>query len=279
MIKGEYEKLNELAKYNVCAEHKTSLEVAWYSAEKCYVLRCGEKPLLVDGLHRTENRVYQDAEGGGHYPDSVTRQLSLTQEYKAGAEIPEPIKSNIIKRQRRKAMTREGQKTDERDWLLPKVDLATGELLVPEIITALVNYARRYELDPYRSHVVMMYSKPYITIDGYLYHARRTGKPYTLQSRPMTTEELTQYKVGETDHGWLAKVSFPETKEEFNGVGIVTYEEMTAKSPRDQAKLRSPVVAAHPWQLCQKRAEWQALRRAFPIGASEEIKEANSSGE
>ncbi|MBA7580553.1 hypothetical protein ES708_22446 [subsurface metagenome] len=58
-----------------------------------------------------------------------------------------------------------------------------------------------------------------------------------------------------------------------SGLGIVTREEMEAKSPRDETKLRSPVVAAHPWQLAQKRAEWQALRRGFPIGESEYEKE------
>lgn len=248
MIKGAYDKLKDIAKNNVCAEHKTPLEVAWHSAEKTYALRCGHD----------------------HYPDVVTRQLSLTEELKAGAEIPEPIKTNIIKRQRRKAMTQGKQPVENKFALVPSVDFATGELLTRESIEALIYFAEKYHLDPYRGHVVIMYGKPYIGLDGYLYHARQTGKPYTLQSRPMTTEEIKQYKIGETDHAWVAEVSFIDTGSTFTGVGIVTYEEMIAKSPRDPTKLRSPVVAAHPWQLAQKRAEWQALRRAFPIGETKE---------
>lgn len=244
MITGDYDRLQGIAKFNVCAEHHTPLEIAWHSGEKTWVLRCGE----------------------GHYPDAVTRQLSLTEQFKMGLEPPEPIKSYIEKGLRRRTMTQSGREQETKFALVPQTDLGTGELLVPEVIKALVNYAHKYDLDPERGHVVLMYGKPYITIDGYLFHAALSGIPYTLESRPLTTSEAKQYKVGPTDHAWLAKVIFTSTGQEFTGLGIVTYEEMTAKSPRDDTKFRSPVVAAHPWQLGQKRAEWQALRRAFPIG-------------
>ena len=204
-------------------------------------------PKLVVAWHAEENS-YVIRCGAGHFPEEVTRELSNLEELKQGTR--EPVGKGLN--------------------LLPQVDLATGESLTKEIRAALINYAAKYGLDAYRGHVVIMYGKPYITIDGYLYHARESGEPYTLQSRPMTTEEIKQYKIGETDHAWLAKVSLLESGGEFTGVGTVTYEEMIAKSPRDATKLRSPVVAAHPWQLAQKRAEWQALRRGFPIGESEE---------
>lgn len=85
----------------------------------------------------------------------------------------------------------------------------------------------------------------------------------------MTTVEAKIFKVGKLDHGWIAKVSYTENGSTFTGTGIVTYEEMIAKSKTKPDKLASPVVAAHPWQLAQKRSEWQAMRRAFPIGESE----------
>ncbi|GAG93864.1 unnamed protein product, partial [marine sediment metagenome] len=91
-----------------------------------------------------------------------------------------------------------------------------------------------------------------------------------LKSRPLSPEEEKQYKVGENDHAWVATLTFTDTGASFTGLGIVTYEEMIAKSEKKPEKLRSPVVAAHPWQLAQKRAEWQALRRAFPIGETQE---------
>ena len=61
MITGDHDKLKDIAKFNVCAVHKTPLEVAWYGAEKTWVLRCGHD----------------------HYPDAVTRALSLTEEVKS----------------------------------------------------------------------------------------------------------------------------------------------------------------------------------------------------
>ncbi|GAH33709.1 unnamed protein product, partial [marine sediment metagenome] len=113
-------------------------------------------------------------------------------------------------------------------------------------------------------------SKPYITIDGYLYHARQSGIPYTLESRPLKEDELKKFRGGENAHIWISKVILTGEGNEFVGYGVVAQDEMTAKSPRDATKLRSPVVAAHPQLLAQKRAEWQALRRAFPIGGIEE---------
>lgn len=247
MITGDHDKLQGIAKNNVCAEHHTPLEIAWHSGEKTWVLRCGE----------------------GHYPDAVTRQLSLTELHRAGEELPSFIEDNINKSQRRRAMTQPNKGVPQELSLVPRTDLGTGELLVPEVIKALVNYAHKYDLDPERGHIVLMYGKPYVTIDGYLFHASLSGIPYTLESRPLTTSEAKQYKVGPTDHAWLAKVIFTKTGQEFTSLGIVTYEEMTATSKSKPEQLRSPVVAAHPWQLGQKRAEWQAMRRAFPIGETQ----------
>jgi len=250
LIKGDYDWLCELAQYNVCAEHKTPLVVAWHSREKCWVLRCGVC----------------------EYPDAVTRQLSLTQEYKAGADIPEPVLWNIRNIMRRRTMSQNRALVPGGFEGVPNKDLATGELLAPEQVKALMNYAFKYQLDPFRGHLVLMYGKPYITIDGYLYYAKVTGKHYSLKSRPLSPEEEKQYKVGENDHAWVAELQFTETLSTFTGLGIVTFDEMTAKSKGKPDQLRSPVVAAHPWQLAQKRAEWQALRRAFPIGETQEEK-------
>jgi len=247
MIKGDYDKLQGIAGRNLCAEHKTPLVVAWHSGEKRWTIRCGE----------------------GHYPDAVTRQLSLTELDKAGQLPSGPIQENIRKRQRRKAMTQEKKPGDFLTALVPHVDLATGEVLGEGLIKGLVAYAKEYGLDPYRSHVVLMYGKPYITIDGYLYHAQRTEKAYSLSSRPLTEQERAQYLIGAEDHAWVAELQFTDTGSTFTGLGVVTQEEMTAKSKRDITKVSSPVVAAHPWQLAQKRSEWQALRRAFPIGEIE----------
>ena len=244
MIKGEYEYLANLAKINVCAEHGTPLEVAWHDKESSNVLRCGQ----------------------GHYPDVITRQPSLTEMWRQGEELPGHIEDKIKKRERRKAMASVRPDQDLILGSVPRTDLATGELLSPEMIQGLMSYASKYALDIYRGHVVLMYGKPYIGLDGYLYHANRSGIPYQLRSRPLNNDERKTYHIAnEEDHAWLAEVERLDGVYA-TGIGIVTKDEMEARSPRDETKFRSPVVAAHPWQLAQKRAEWQALRRAFPIG-------------
>lgn len=251
MIKGDYDKLTDLASRNVCSEHGTPLVVAWYGDEKTWVLRCGHD----------------------HYPDAITRQLSLTEMYRAGEPLPGHIEDKVKKRIRRQAMEQGKKPTDAKMAMVPQLDLGTGELLIPEVVKSLVTYAEHYALDPYRGHVVLMYGKPYITIDGYLYHAFRCRIPYTLDSRPLGDEELKDYRSPDNAHVWISTVKLTETNQQFVGYGVVTQDEITARSPRDATKLRSPVVAAYPWQLAQKRAEWQALRRAFPIGGVESQKE------
>lgn len=244
MIKGDYDKLKKLSQYNVCSEHHTPLIVAWHSVEKAWVLRCGH----------------------GHYPDSITRQPSLTSLYKQGEELPSYIEDNIKRKQGGKAMTNETQRKGTRYWLVPTADLGTGQLLTPEYIKALVEYARKYDLDPERGHVVMMYGQPYFTIDAYLYHANRTGQSFSMDSRPLSDDELKQYRAPENAMVWVCIIRFSDTGETFRGYGVVTEAEITAKSDKHPEQLRSPVVAAHPQLLAQKRAEWQTLRRAFPIG-------------
>ena len=156
---------------------------------------------------------------------------------------------------------------------IPATDLGTGELLVLEVVKALCAYADKYELDPAREHVVLMYGKPYITIDGYYYHAFKTGTAFKVESQPLNEQERRDYQIGEGTHVWRAKITIVNTGAFYTGLGIVTQEEMIQESKNKPGQLRAPVVAKHPWQLAQKRAEWQALRRAFPIGETEEVKE------
>lgn len=198
-----------------------------------------------------ENNSYVIRCGHGHYPEEITREMTPTEEFKQGKR--EPVGEGLN--------------------LLPRADLATGEALSPELVKALIAYANRYGLDAYRGHVMLMYGKPYIGLDGYLYHANQTKIPYQMRSRPLTDDERKTYRIGENDHAWTCEVLLPSVNCSFTGLGIVTLEEMTEESKKKPGQLRSPVVAVHPWQLAQKRSEWQAARRAFPIGETEEVNE------
>lgn len=247
MIKLDYDELKDLAKNQLCAEHQTPLVIVWHQTEGCYTLRCGE----------------------GHYPDALVRNLSLSELNRTGQLSSGPIKDNIERREKHKIMSETKSTREGQFQLIRQTDLGSGQLLMPDEVKALVEYAYKYHLDPYRGHVVLMYGQPYIGLDGYLFHANRSGKRYQLNSWPMTSMEKEQYQVNEHDHGWIAQVSLLDTDESFTGVGVITQEERTELSKKTPGQLRYPIVASKPWQMAQKRAEWQALRRAFPIGESE----------
>lgn len=247
MIKEDYEELKDLAQNNVCAEHGLPLALVWNREESCHTLRCGY--------------------GAGHFPDELVRKLSPTEELKAGTELPEPVKSGVERGMaKRQAMA--GPAAVTIGGVLAS-DAATGELIPKVKLQALVEWGRNLGLKPELGHVCLYQGEPYVTIDGYLYHADDTGVPYTMLSAPIPGEQREGYILEEGDHGWLARIRRLDTGGEFVGVGIVTRKEMTEMSRKKPDRLRSSIAAEKPWQIAQKRAEWQALRRAFPLGGEE----------
>ncbi len=179
-----------------------------------------------------------------HYPEEIK---------------PIPTRTELYKRGELEAV-------DPRFNLLPKADLETGEVISPEKMQLLVAYARHYGLDPYRGHVVLMHGQPYVGLEGYLYRANRAKIAYSLTGRPLTPEEMASLMYDVGDIGWKSTVRRLDTHQEFEGWGFVRKSEMTERSKKHPDKLRYPVVADKPANQVVKRAEWQALRRAFPIG-------------
>jgi hypothetical protein len=250
MIKLPSDQLKNIAQTQLCGICREPLNVVWNAQGNCETLQCFK----------------------GHFPDLLVRNPSITEEFKQG-KVGQDVATRRAK-EFAKALPAPGTPVpaDHPLGLLPVTDLETGELLDPNIIRALIDYAHRYELDPYRGHVVIMHGKPYIGLDGYIYHADQTGVPYSLKSRPLTEDERKTYQIPEGAHAWTAEVIKKISDTSFTGMGIVTQAEMTEMSKKHPDRLRSPVVAKHPWQLSQKRAEWQAMRRAFPIGSPDEEK-------
>lgn len=248
MITGDYEQLKDLIGVNVCAECGGFVSVAWHKDKSCYFIKCGECGEC----------------------KALTRTLSLTEEHRAGKLPDGPVKDNVEKGMAKRDRKSTTVPVANTMGGVPATDLGTGELLQFEALRSLVDYAHHYELDPGREHVVMMYGKPYVTLDGYLYHAHQVNNPYEMRSRPLTDEERGPYKIDVDDHAWICEIVKTVSGSLHLGIGVVTKEEMEEKSKRNPEQLASPVVARYPWQLAQKRAEWQALRRAFPIGNSRE---------
>ena len=185
--------------------------------------------------------------GHGHYPEELLTKATKTALFRRGEIKAVDLEFN----------------------LLPTTDLASHQPLTLDQVQLIISHARRYDLDPYRGHVVLMYGVPYFGLDAYLYYAKRSGKVYSLTSRPLTGMERTDYQVEEGSHAWISYVKLLPDGGTFSGLGIVKKSELTEMSKRTPGQLRYPVVAEHPWQMAQKRAEWQAMRRGFPIGESD----------
>lgn len=188
--------------------------------------------------------------GKGHYPIEVTRAQSLTEAYRSGS--PEEI--------------------GQLDPRVPDRDLETGSKLTPAEISLLLGFAEVSGLDAYRGHVCMMYGRPYPTLEGLEYRARNLKVPYSRTGRPLEDRELLALGYLTEDIGWLSTVTRLDTGEVFEGLGFVTMAERAELSKRDSTKLRSPVVAAKWGNMVVKRAEWQAMTKAFPLGADQEKK-------
>jgi len=189
--------------------------------------------------------------GKDHYPAEVTRIQTLTEEYKAGD--PEVL----------------GRLSP----LVPRTDASTGEMLSPVAMGLLFAYAERYDLDPYRGHVVMMYGRPYPSLEGLEYRARNLRIPYSKTGRPLDDVALRSLGYQEGDIGWISCVTRIDTGEVSEGLGFITKAEREEPSKWDSSKRRSPVVAEKWGNMVVKRAEWQAMTRAFPLGADQERKE------
>jgi len=251
MIKGEYGELTDLASSHRCPEHNNPLTVAWHSGVHEYVIRCG----------------------AGHFPEELRDNPGITESWRQGEELPGPIQDGVGKAQVRHNAAPPSMGLTPDVEGIPLTDLSTGEILNPDKLLALARYAVDAGLDPRRGHVCMMYGKPYATLDAYLYHARKSRRPYTLTSRPVRQEERADLQVADGDHAWLADLELLETGEVYMGLGVVTAEEMAEMSKKNPTRLRSPVVHGKPWQMANKRCRRDVLAQAFPLGIEPKEKE------
>lgn len=90
---------------------------------------------------------------------------------------------------------------------------------------------------------------------------------FAVITAPMTDKQRTAYRVGEGDHAYIAEAITAGGDVLARGIGIVTAEEISAKSTNNPDQFRAPVVHNHPQILSEKRAEWQLLQKMIPLGA------------
>lgn len=149
--------------------------------------------------------------------------------------------------------------------LLPRKDIETGTALTPTDIAALDAFAQSIGLNIYLGHVGLYFGEPRVTIDGYYYLAKKRGEDISVYALPANVDERQQYQVPEGAHFYIAHgykngQLVPEV-----GLGIVRADELTEMSKKKPDQLRHPIVAKYPERMCEKRAEWQLLRKLIPL--------------
>ncbi len=237
----EYEQMRKLEGTHECSTCGGPLVTIWDAPNDVYRICCG-KDKTHNGIRRRQTATEALARG------------ELDQLAGAGAQAD---------------IERQAKAMPERFNLLPKEDAHTRDMLSPEDITGLVDFAESVGLNAYLGHVELYFGKPRISIDGYYYLAKTQGKNVSVLAQPATKEEYAQYKVPESDyfsiaHGWLGMLEIKEV-----GLGIVTQEEISEMSKKNIEQKRSPIVAKYPQRMAEKRAEWQLLRKLIPLEVTE----------
>lgn len=233
-----YEECREIERTHICGVCKQPLVTIWDGEANSYAIKCG-----LDPSH-----------------EGFERLLSYTQARKAGMQLPMEIEQTFQRKESAKMQDKKGIGTPEITSLIPLNDAGSGSALAPEQRKLIIAVATRVELDPYLSHVVLFYGRPYITEAGMLYHAHRTGELDGISTRPLTKKERESYQIPDDEHAWLAEVWKQGQGHPFTGLGRARGDE---KRPIARG---SAVEPQHPQRMAEKRAEMQALRKAFPIG-------------
>lgn len=255
-----YDQCREIERTHVCARCGSLLKTSWVGSENSYAVVCGSDP-----AHQ-----------------GFQRMMSYTQRYKAG--MPIPLEVEIQFQRKEDARMKEDR---EKDWVdeaieeseqaalnagkkekgktpmrtfLPQADFGDGKALTRDEVTTLLEMGHALQLDPYLSHIVIYYHRPYVTEAGMLYHAHRSGEFDGMESFPLSPAERGDAKIADDEHAWKAWVWRKGFTRPFTGLG------RAKEDPKSPIAKGSFVEHLHPQRMAEVRAENQALRKAFPIG-------------
>ncbi len=159
--------------------------------------------------------------------------------------------------------------------MLKRVEMAR----FPQDMTAkdkslLAQVAITYGFDPLMGEVTIYQGRPFVSIDGRYRKAQETGRLDGVESRPATKQERLDWQIEEGDYFLHAEVYVKGSKRPFVGWGRVRASETKAGSTRqgDNTSTYKP-IQNNPQRMAEKRAEAQALRKAFhiPLPSAEDI--------
>jgi len=131
------------------------------------------------------------------------------------------------------------------------------ELTTPDR-KALAIAAINYGFDPLMGEISIYQGRPFVSIDGRYRKAQETGKLNGVRTRPATKQERAEWEIPDGDYFFKAEVYVKGSSMPFEGWGRIRAVEINATG-------KFKPVDANPQRMAEKRAEAQALRKAFHI--------------
>ena len=229
-----HEEMAKAAKDHFCATCGGPLNVAWSAQDNGFILRCK------DLKHSTITR---------HQPKS---------EY----ELAHERAWREVRHMDSKSLT-----TMDNTQMLARVEMAKfPQDLTPADKRLLAEVAISYGLDPLMNEVSIYQGRPFVSIDGRYRLAQETGELDGVESRPATKQEREDWEIPAGDRFFRAEVWRKGATRPFVGWGrVLQSEEIGGKGFKP--------VEKNPQRMAEKRAEAQALRKAFhiPLPSIEDI--------
>ena len=228
------DEMRKLERYHVCAECGDLLKLSWSNERNCYTLVC-KRFAEHTGIRRL-----------GRDPEILEIKNKLKGE-------PLPMETTTL------------QKLDP-DQMLQRVNQARFPkdlTLVDRQLIAKISI--EYGLDPIFGELMIYQGRPYVTIDARRRKAQETGLLDGISARPATKAERHARQVSDGDYLFVAEVWVKDATHPFEGWG-------TVRAAETKGSEFLPIVK-DPAAQAEKRAEAQALRRAFhlPLPSFEDI--------
>jgi hypothetical protein len=126
--------------------------------------------------------------------------------------------------------------------------------------------ARTYGFDPILGEISIYQGRPFISIDGRYRKAQETKMFDGIETRPANKQEKTDWDIPDGDYFFRSECWVKGSSRPFVGWGRVRQSEI---NPNGKFK----PVDVNPQRMAEKRAEAQALRKAFhiPLPSIEDI--------
>jgi hypothetical protein len=232
-----YDQAQKLIRDHFCGQCGANLNVAWGGAFKVngYILRCA-KDIKHDTITKHEKKSEQ--------------RLEAEKQWK---EINHMDSKALM------VMTESA--------MLERIDKAKfPQALTKEEKILLAAAAITYGLDPLMGELSIYQGRPFVSIDGRYRKAQETGKLAGVETRPANQKEKTDWEIPNGDYFFRSEVYVKGIERPFVGWGRVFASET-------QGGKGFKPVEKNPQRMAEKRAEAQALRKAFhiPLPSAEDI--------